>query len=526
MVRKKAIRVVPPRLEDGYLYHTVAKGETKYFLSKRYKTDIATLEKLNPEITRGLRVGQVLRIDITQARTDSKVANLPPKSDGLMRHEVKPKETLYSLSQLYKVAIDSIRAVNPGMEYELKIGQIIKIPKPIMVAAVKVDEPPRVLKGQTFVDTLPVKDRYNVAMLLPLFLDENDTMETKMKPSDPPSIYRPSIYSLEFMHGFKIALEEQRQRGLSVNLHVFDTNNDSMQVRFILGSPRMKDMHLFVGPFNHRNVNLVAKHAVERGVHVVCPVDQSNKVLLSNPNVSKVESSNVTQVEKLANYVARKHHRDNVVMIDSKNMRDDLLERIFRNRYNSSLKRLPGARRDSLKVATMEKYTVKDLTAKLDMNKVNVLVMPSGDKSLISDLLTRVHGLSRKTYLFQVYGIQKWLSLDNIEPSYKHDLNLHVTSGHFVDYESMKIREFLGKYRAEYNTDPGRYAILGYDVGSYYLTGLREYGTDFPDNFEDIKANLLHMRFNHQDMGPESGYENKNVYILHYEDFRILSSND
>ena len=44
-------------------------------------------------------------------------------------HEVKAKETLYSLSRSYNVPINNIIALNPGVEEGLSIGQKVKIPQ-------------------------------------------------------------------------------------------------------------------------------------------------------------------------------------------------------------------------------------------------------------------------------------------------------------------------------------------------------------------------------------------------------------
>ncbi|MEZ4739725.1 MAG: hypothetical protein R2818_10345 [Flavobacteriales bacterium] len=49
--------------------------------------------------------------------------------------------------------------------------------------------------------------------------------------------------------------------------------------------------------------------------HIVCPVPQSNKMLLGMPNVSKVTPSRSELVKYTARYVAQKHTRDHVVLV-------------------------------------------------------------------------------------------------------------------------------------------------------------------------------------------------------------------
>lgn len=61
---------------------------------------------------------------------------LPPDSIGVEKnadntivlHKVDPKETLYSISRRYKISVDDLKMINPGIEKGITVGQVIKIP--------------------------------------------------------------------------------------------------------------------------------------------------------------------------------------------------------------------------------------------------------------------------------------------------------------------------------------------------------------------------------------------------------------
>src|SRR5260221_11619162 len=44
-------------------------------------------------------------------------------------HQVDPKETLYSISRKYRVAVAVIRDENPTVDAGLSVGQIVKVPR-------------------------------------------------------------------------------------------------------------------------------------------------------------------------------------------------------------------------------------------------------------------------------------------------------------------------------------------------------------------------------------------------------------
>lgn len=67
--------------------HTVVAQETKYGIATKYGLSVEELEKLNPQIVEGLKVGEILKIKTTQEKKVSIV--------GKGQYEVQPKETLF-----------------------------------------------------------------------------------------------------------------------------------------------------------------------------------------------------------------------------------------------------------------------------------------------------------------------------------------------------------------------------------------------------------------------------------------------
>lgn len=77
-----------------------------------------------------LTISLILVVSLTTksfATIDS-VGNETVDGKMVILHKVDPKETLYSISRKYGVAVATITAANPGSEMGIGIGQIIKIP--------------------------------------------------------------------------------------------------------------------------------------------------------------------------------------------------------------------------------------------------------------------------------------------------------------------------------------------------------------------------------------------------------------
>ena len=100
--------------QSTHFNHTVKKGETAYSLARIYKITIDELYNLNPSAKQGLKAGEILRIP-------QQVSN--ENQQGF--HTIKPGETLYRISIIYKVSASEICAANPGLSAEnFKAGQV------------------------------------------------------------------------------------------------------------------------------------------------------------------------------------------------------------------------------------------------------------------------------------------------------------------------------------------------------------------------------------------------------------------
>src|SRR5690606_26289333 len=122
-VNKKEIREKALELDGKFLLHTVKPGETLFSLARNYQLKFDDILDENTEAKEGLKVGMVLKIPTQKVNTINQTDVQIAKTDSFISHEVKPQETLYALSKLYQVNIDSIRIVNNGLPEGLKVGQ-------------------------------------------------------------------------------------------------------------------------------------------------------------------------------------------------------------------------------------------------------------------------------------------------------------------------------------------------------------------------------------------------------------------
>jgi LysM repeat protein len=109
-----------------FIYHTVEKGHTIFFISRKYQVPVSTIYEYNPGSDSKLLEGSILKLPRTKiSSTTTKVL-----SDQYVLHKVKPQETLYGLAKTYGVSQSEIIKANPALkDGVLPLGSEIRIPK-------------------------------------------------------------------------------------------------------------------------------------------------------------------------------------------------------------------------------------------------------------------------------------------------------------------------------------------------------------------------------------------------------------
>lgn len=103
--------------------HTVVKGDNAYNISKKYGISTAELYRMNPKVQDGkISIGEVL---VVGKSAGSKPAAQPAQLGKII---IQPKQTIYGLTKQYKISEADLRALNPNLDSNMKIGSEVTLP--------------------------------------------------------------------------------------------------------------------------------------------------------------------------------------------------------------------------------------------------------------------------------------------------------------------------------------------------------------------------------------------------------------
>lgn len=516
----------PIDIRDGLLVHRVKRGETLFAISRSYKVDINEILSQNPQAENGLSKGQELLIpfnDVDEAGIGLTVDTVTPaRPDSLMTHTVQPGQTLYGISKQFDVEIGALEALNPELSEGLKAGQLIRLPianpnfaSPSSGGVMQAGDLPKPLPIAIPILGNPAPgESFGVSLLLPFHVEQVDTALLNRKQR------RLQDISLQMYRGSMLAFDTLAKRGFNAKISVHDLQGGGEQTEAVLRTEQVRNSHLVIGPIQRSAMGAVAADLGPKGVHMVCPVPQSNRVLLSHPNLSKTVASSLTQMSQLGTHVAKAHATDNIILINSNDTRDVRNVLFFKNAFDAEIALHPEALSSQLRVVDPVGRTAGAVKGALKPGVRNIVVAPLQDQSVLQDLLTKL-GLAMDEEIV-LYGMENWLGMDLIDIEYKERFHITVPSSSFVDYTAPHVQAFIRAYRARFDADPSTYAFTGYDVALHYGTGLMTYGAAFPLQFGSwTTQGLLASGYDLEKTGVESGYENTHCFLLTHTDYQL-----
>lgn len=140
--------------EKHYYEYTVKAGDGLYGVARSFGLKPKDLIEVNPELTDAIRPGQIILVPVPadkvaelmrEEKQPQETAEEQPLGNACKIHVVQPKQTLYGISRIYDMKVDSLVALNPFAVHGIRPGDTLLIAKavaPVMQDAVPVEPAP------------------------------------------------------------------------------------------------------------------------------------------------------------------------------------------------------------------------------------------------------------------------------------------------------------------------------------------------------------------------------------------------
>ncbi len=514
---------------EFYIIHVAKPRQTLFSIAKVYEVKLSRIAFDNPGVLDGLKLGQPLRIlksalgETKQVETTNETLQL----DGdYVLYTVPKQKTLYAISKEYNTTISAIMAANPELVDGLKVGSTIRIPTPKIFGDKQLEEGKKEAKMEMVGlpdivrKTTPVEDgipasggKYNVSLLLPLYLNVNDSFVSKLPSGQPAKIYEKSEIALQFYEGFLLALDTLMKLGYNVNLKVIDTENRSWKVNSLVEKGVLKNSNLIVGPFYSKVFTEVSNFARENCIPIVSPTIKGNEILAGNPYAFRIIPSEEAMMVEMGRYLSRSDSTNNLVLHYGAGDEQSLL---WRFRQGLEVEGKAPAKFPSYDMA---KSGTDSIRTKLSHKKRNNLIILSNNQVKLAGLIRKISNWAEDTKIV-VYAPNSWTGFKNLEIDHFDDLRIHMPIPFYVDYQRLEIQEFVLKFRNKFNAEPSSFAFRGYDVAIHFIRNLDSIKKEGADYMESVEETGFQSAFGWKQLS-DGGFENVRARMVDYTGLKL-----
>lgn len=364
---------------------------------------------------------------------------------------------------------------------------------------------------------------YNIGLMLPF---------KAYSPVNPDGSFASDVNrSLQFYEGFLLGLDELNAKGHSLNVYVYDTENNSAKVSSILARPEINSLDLIIGPIFNKNIKRVSEYGRLNDVALVNPLSPKMNLASDNQKFIQLNPSIQTHCSGLYNYITTQFRPKQVIVIGGGSANEVSLVN-----YISSL--ASGGGENYTNVIQIIGSQIDNINQYLTDFEENYVIVASLDRNHIDRVLNKLaaessvkYGAGKKITLF---GMPSWFDLESLDYSKMVELNGHISTEYYVDEFNYDFTSVKEKYRSKYNAPATEYVIKGYDSAIFFADALKQNGTEFINDINTVQSNTVHARFNIQPtykrsmVGSSSNinyFENKSIHILKFEEGGIIKVN-
>ena len=433
--------------------HTIVKGNTIYGLAITYGSSVDSIYEANPMLgVHRLAIGDTVVIPIPQKEiVDSSRYNF---------HKVRSFESVYSISNRYGLKDSTIYWHNTTLNNKptVKRNEILRIPRdPYSWLKSEMSSDSLTSINQNSKDDTKARDTsetLDIIGILPFFTSDyiNEGQRSKR-----------SKIAFSYRQGIEMAISEFRDSNLLVDLKFYDSYNsldsldnikfhlDSVSTDLILGPMYTPRVLQFKGDVQEENVvSLMSKQPIINSLDVwnsIVAEEYFWHAMRDKLVVKHYENRSDTSYE-----ISRK-----LLVVGLQSGSSAAISRMLVENI------IPA---DYLLVSNDKSWIQNEELGTLNAQNTYDIIITENDPAFILDVLRNLRSGSA---LYRWYTHEYQVFENGLVSNVFERENVYMFTSSYLDYDDIRVKHFVKKFREHYGRQPDNYAIEGYDNAKFHV---------------------------------------------------------
>ena len=438
--------------------------------------------------------------------------------DSIVSHEVQKKETLFSISKIYGISVEDLLKANPNIKTgKLKRKSILNIPLKKVIKINPVNDLKEELdsvlvkteKDNSLFSKKFKRKNLNIALLAPLKLNSIvlDSVELTKKTLSELNL---TTISINFLNGLKNTIKELEERGVKIDLSIYDTENNINKIKE-LKAQDFSSYDLVIGPFINRNFNefaqgfdnFIVSPLVNNGIKLKNNVIRTiGPDTLKRKSIYKIIDDRINEIEDQCA----------IIISDLNNI----------SSANKLLEKFPNA--EHIKIDNENLFVDPKITDSLmGTNKQNWVFLETSKSNVISSVTSMLSSQKNKEREIKLYSTVSGENYENPNSSLDKlgKISFIYPSNSKPNYNN-SFQIFYDSYIDMFGNEPDRISVRARDLTMDLFLRILVYRR-LENSFNHGETEYLQNKFNYV-VGPNS-ILNKSFFILEHVDLEVLDYN-
>lgn len=487
--------------------YTVLPSEGKWRIAYKFGITVSELEALNPNMNDVIQPGDELNVPNI---ADNEEVNT---TKDYNYYAVQPKEGFYRLKVKLGLTQEELEALNPGLAVTgLKEGMILKLPLDTEAKTEAVSD--KNIETVGLENKIRNNSTKRLAVLLPFNLHKIDLDSVQEAKS---MMKKDKILStaLDFHSGVLMALDSAKYFGISTDLKVFDTQNQTSEIANITSREDFSKYDAVVGPMMTKTFDRFASEVRSDEVPVFAPLAKPSKV---TKNVYQTIPEPNILMNKIVNFVKADSTKTQVIIIsDQKN-------KAVSNKLKLEFPDAVQLFSEVDKKTNKDKYFIypTNLDGKFKDGK-NIVFLETDNVAFGASMISLLNGKSVNMKEIILVTTDKSQAFESTGP----DNNYHLSNLKFhfpsinKQYDTDSEVNFVKRYKAKYGVSPSKYATRGFDVTLDVLLRLASSEDGNLESNSEMVTEYIENKFRYAKK-TFGGHVNEATYIVMYDNLKIV----
>lgn len=296
----------------------------------------------------------------------------------------------------------------------------------------------------------------------------------------------PSANFYEMYNGALLAVNDLADKGTAIELNVFDTA-DSMTA---LNAETLENNDVILGPVSTDDLlKLLAVCPADK--MLISPLEPKAQEFADSLNLIQAPSPWTCQYTEIADWISSElRFNDRLLLIRDEEGLGEQTQCLIASLDAKGVKYLP----------------LSELSEELfpKGSAVRCVIASDRDEFISATIRTLNTIASTGDRNITLYGTSKTRNAAS-DIKVLHNLDTHFTATYNIDYDNPKVKDFILRYRALYNNEPGSFAFQGYDTMYYFLNAALTYGKQWHKKLPEYTQKGLQSDFKFQEDATRTG---------------------